>query len=238
MLYKKIIEDEMFFHHFQPILDINTNAVIGYEGLFRTPIMSNLDSLFLTAKKEGWLYELDSLSIQKAVTTYQKAGFTKEEGKLFINIFPSTLLNPKFPAFLRNNIKDELTINQEVILEIVEHETITDYELLNKNIDQLREYGFSIAIDDLGNGFGDFKKIIELEPDYIKLDRFFSHNLNDSKKKQEIIKHILKYCERFNIRLILEGLETTGEIKTAKTLGVLLGQGYELGKPYVLSLRL
>lgn len=225
----------MFFHHYQPIYNLKEDRITGYEVLLRSTDFSNPETVFFTAQQEKRLYELDSRSIHKAILTYQTAGFSKKEGHLFINIFPSTLLNNKFPSFIYNIMNDGLLTNQQIVFEISEREKISDVNLLKETLHHFKKLGFQFAIDDFGKGYADIEKIIELEPDYLKLDKYFSENLHSSKKKQVFIKNILRYCNHFNIELILEGLENSLDLSISKKLGIPLGQGYKLGRPNLLS---
>ena len=87
------------------------------------------------------------------------------------------------------------------------------------------------AVDDFGGGVSDFQKIIEISPNYIKLDRYFSKDLRSKTRKQSVVKFLVNYCIKYKMGLILEGLESNDEIALAKSLGVYYGQGFGLGKP-------
>lgn len=90
--------------------------------------------------------------------------------------------------------------------------------------------GLLIAIDDVGKGRGELQKIVEFQPEFIKLDAYFSRDLINSKRKQSFIKYLNFYSEQFDCHFILEGLETSEEVAFAKFLGVQLAQGFALGK--------
>jgi EAL domain-containing protein (putative c-di-GMP-specific phosphodiesterase class I) len=225
-----LILNEKFFHHYQPIYQINDHEIMGYEGLLRSSEYSNPELVFDLARKEKQLYELDSRSIHKAALTYSSSGYSIKEGILFLNVLPSTILNPNFPSFVKTIMNEKLLSSQQIVFEITEQEA-TDFESIKNIINFLRKFGLSIAIDDFGNGFLDVQKIIEIEPEYIKLDRYFSQELSRSVKKQDVIKFLLEYCQKFNIDLILEGLETTDDIEVSKMIGVNYGQGFGLDKP-------
>ncbi|MGJ9458485.1 EAL domain-containing protein [Oceanobacillus sp. CF4.6] len=102
---------------------------------------------------------------------------------------------------------------------------------MKSNISLLKKRGFQIAIDDVGKGSASLKSIIELEPDYLKMDNYFAFDLSVSEQKQEMIKSFMTYCENTNTKFILEGIEKTEDLAVAKDLGVLYGQGFLLGKP-------
>lgn len=228
---RSLIQNELFSHFFQPIIDIETWTRIGYEGLLRTSHYVNPEETFNLAKTEKQLYELDSRSIHKAALTYHSAGFSKKDGYLFLNVFPSTLTNKNFLPFIKKIITENNYFSQEIIFEISKMEEITDYSRLIKTIDKLKSGGIKFAIDDVGKGNSNLKSVIELDPDFIKLDKYFSYNLYKEPKKQEIIKSILSYTNTHHINLVLEGLETEMDLAIAKSIGVKFGQGYVLGRP-------
>ncbi|WP_188206897.1 EAL domain-containing protein [Alkalibacillus aidingensis] len=235
MSIKSFITEEKFFHYFQPIYDLWHSQIIGYEVLLRSYEYPNPEHTFQEAKKEKQLYELDSRSIHKAVKTYQSEGSLGKDGNLFLNVFPSTILNPNFPSFLNQIINQSNLKSQQIVLEILESESISDFNSFKAQICNLKSSGYLIAIDDFGNGSSDFRSVIEIEPNYLKLDRYFAQDLHQSKQKQSIIKFMDRYCKEYDCQLILEGIETTEEIAMAKELQIPIGQGYILGRPGLLK---
>ncbi len=231
---EKHLETEIH-HHFQPVFNLMGKKTIGFEALLRTSNNTNPESIFQKAKENGMLYKLDIFSIKMAIATYSSIGYTKEEGKLFLNILPSTILHDTFLEFIMTIVRKNYLVNQEIILEISESEIVEKYETFRDRIFLLKELGFRIAIDDYGNGYSDIKNIVELEPHYLKLDRYFSKNLASSSKKQELITYIINYCEKNECNIILEGLERKTDLEIAYNLGVQYAQGYLLSKPTTLK---
>lgn len=235
MSIKTFISEQKFYHHFQPIYYLYSEERVGYEALIRSSVYPNPEFIFREAKKEERLYELDSRSIHKALSTYHAAGLSKTKEKLFINVLPTTILNRNFPYFLHQIISDNLMKSQEIVIEISETESIEDFNIYTNRILEIKKEGFLIAIDDVGKGYTNIQSIIELKPDYLKLDLYFSRNLHVSKEKQSFVSFYVNYCKQFKIKLILEGLETEEDLEMAKELSVEIGQGYILGKPALLK---
>ncbi|MBM7606365.1 EAL domain-containing protein (putative c-di-GMP-specific phosphodiesterase class I) [Metabacillus crassostreae] len=231
MLIKDLIVEDSYYHFYQPIVNIELNKIIGYEGLMRSAVHSNPEQIFLQAKREKQLVELDSRSIQKATKAYQKAGYRIQDGCLFLNVFPTTLLDSKFPLFTKEIMLDDPQHCQHLVFEISELEDIREHSQLIERIMILKEMGFKFAIDDVGKGYSDFQTIIEMEPDYIKVDRYFSQQLSQFPKKQSFIQLVNEYSKRNGCQLILEGLETVEDLEVARQLGVEYAQGYLLGRP-------
>ncbi|WP_144461025.1 EAL domain-containing protein [Siminovitchia fortis] len=234
MSFKRFIQTEQFYHFFQPIYDLENSRKVGYEALLRAKTYPNPELTFQMAKKENQLYELDSRSIQKAVFSFNEVRPSGEYECLFLNAFPSTILNPSFPAFLNRMMAGTNLKKQRIVLEISESEVIEDLLDFKQRISELRQDGFLIAIDDIGTGYSNVESIIELEPDYLKLDRYFAQDLHMSQGKQEFISVFKNYCEKTKSGLILEGVETEEELQAAKALGISIAQGYFLGKPALL----
>ncbi|UOF89066.1 EAL domain-containing protein [Fodinisporobacter ferrooxydans] len=222
-----IIHSNTFHHFFQPLYHLSNWSLYGNEALFRTNSGENPETVFFTALKRKKLYELDMASISKAISFYSKFN---PNNFLFVNVFPSTLENPFFMRFIYNIINKYGGSNKNIVFEIVESQEIKDIKSLSTIISFLQQNGFRVALDDIGKGSMSFQKLIELSPDFIKLDRYFSMDLSISNKKQKLIQLFVNYCES-NVELILEGIEKETDLAVAKCLGVSIGQGYLLGMP-------
>lgn len=222
----KIIEQNLFEHYCQPIFDLKADKQTGGELLLRTQFGAP-DIIFKNAKKNNQLYELDTKSIINAIDSASAL-----QGQLlFVNVFPSTVKNPSFIPFIEG-LLDRKEINCEnIVFELNEAEKVNDMGLLLNEINRLREYGFQIALDDIGKGPMGVTFILELNVNFIKLDRRFSRKLIESTKKQDWIKAVLYYCRLNNIKVILEGIENKETLDLAKRLGVDMGQGFYLGMP-------
>lgn len=234
MVLEEIMADGNFFHHYQPIYDIQNNDIIGYEGLFRTKNHANPEDIFLTAKKNRQLFELDSRSVHQAFLTYINAGNSLRTKNLFLNVFPTTVTNPLFFTLIHNLIKENYISGQQITLEINENEII-DFAETKKAITHLKDVGVLIAIDDYGKGHASIKSVIEFCPDFVKLDKYLADGLAHSKKKQDIIEYLLHFCDKFNSQLIVEGIEDEQTLELLEDIGVRYVQGFLLGKPSLLS---
>lgn len=232
---EEIIQNNNFFHYFQPIYNIQKWDILGYEGLFRTEEKINPQEFFDQAKKGKKLYEIDSRSIHKAFLTFLDAGFFMKADNLFVNVHPSTLTNEMFSTFINRIIKENYTKSQQIILEISESEQIKNFHNVKTRVQELKKEGFLIALDDVGKNYSSLKTIIELEPDYVKLDSYFVENLHESKNKMYLIEHLLNFCSNLNAQLIAEGVEDQRTLATLKSLGVEYAQGYVLGRPSILK---
>ncbi len=230
-----LIYQELFHHYFQPLYYLDDWSLLGYEAFLRCDYQSydNIESLFGLARKYEKLNELDMTSIRKAMTVYHRHQNSITGNTLFLNVYPSTLKNQQF-IHIWNELTEQMYMTgKRIVLEINEAEEITDYALMRRIIRPLREKGVLFALDDLGKGAASLKALIELEPEFVKLDRYFANDLSISPAKQKMVQSILYYCQD-QIQVVLEGIEHSRDLSMAKALGVHIGQGYLLGKPHLL----
>lgn len=224
----KVMKEKNFHHVCQPLYDLKNWQVFGYEVLIRCELFENPEQLFKCAMQHNRLYELDTSSILHA--TLMNDHFSSMwHTKWFINVYPSTLIHPSFHSILKR-LGEASIPGKNLVFEINEIGTETDLELLKRAVKCLKTK-YAVALDDVGKGEATLRAIIELEPDYIKLDRYFSVGLSASAAKQKLIRTLVEFCRDSNICLVLEGIEESEDLAIAKALGIHVGQGFLLGKP-------
>jgi len=145
-------------------------------------------------------------------------------GWISLNVSPALLLErSRLKACLRHAVGP-------VVLEITEHVAIEDYRAFRAAVPTVGR-GVHIAVDDAGAGFASFRHILELRPDYVKLDIGLVHEIDHDRVRQALVAGIVYFAQMSGCKLIAEGVETEPELKLLRTLGVHLGQGYLLGRP-------
>ncbi|MGG3560535.1 EAL domain-containing protein [Neobacillus rhizosphaerae] len=221
-------------HVYQPLWNVTNMSLFGYEALLRFPdgfFQGNIETCFEQAREVGILYELDTRSIEGAASSFPLHQLNEE--RLFINIYPSTLLHPQFEAFIDQFLLTYPQAYGKIVFELSEtkfEDDIWEVKELKERVWLLKEKGFSIALDDIGKGAAELQKMIEFTPDYIKLDRYFANELAVSKEKQEMIALFIQYSKG-KMGVILEGIEQGLDLEQAKKLHVPVAQGYLLGRP-------
>lgn len=210
-------------HWFQPIYNLKDCRILGYEALLRdlSPPQTSPVDLFHRAERFGHRDILDLLSIKTALQA-----FPNNKEPLFLNIFPSTLLKSGFLSWWDNQVPSVAA----VVLELLENEAVTDWGKLKSVTKQLRDRDVRIALDDMGRDYSFLQRWIELEPNFIKLDRYFSDNLSGNPRKQKTVSSLIALLSG-SAEIIIEGLETKEDLDTAKFLGISFGQGFLLGRP-------
>ncbi|WP_027410704.1 EAL domain-containing protein [Anoxybacteroides tepidamans] len=229
---KEIIENQLFTNVFQPIYHLSSQKIVGYESLLRCEFVKSPDMLFNCANSIGCLYHLDIASITNSIKDFAMHSQAINSRNLFLslNVYPSTIAAPTFPKILEQLVQSASLVNQQVILEINESERIKNLDEMLQNVHLLKQKGFMIAVDDLGKGEYSLQALIEIDPQVIKLDRYFAKDLSKSKKKQRALLSTIRFFNE-NTRVILEGIETKEDLWCAKSLGILYAQGYFLAKP-------
>ena len=164
-----IIENELIYSVFQPLIDLKTGDIFGYEALSRLnkyDIIKNPEDLFITAQKFGETARLEKICRKKALI---RANELQIPGYLTINICPSVIKSSNYEKGTTLALIRELTnIKNTIILELTERCYIENYCLFKKAVDYYRNQGFRIAIDDLGSGNSDLKKLLQIEPYMVK----------------------------------------------------------------------
>lgn len=229
---KRIIREEEIETFFQPILDLGDQRVIGYEAFVRGPRDTMFESpgtLFAYSDEVGMSVELDLLCQRAAV---QKARDLPAGQKLFLNALPASLLDPGFRESLLAFLPGDSSIAREdIVLDIADRSDIDDVEAFGPEVLGLRTQGFRVSIDDFGKASLSLDKITKLRPDFIKVDRSLIRDIDKDAVKREVLRSLCKEARTIDSVVIAEGIETAGELLTAKRCGVTLGQGYLFCRP-------
>lgn len=228
---RNIVRHKNFFNEYQPLWNLENNSIFAYEAFIRSKQVLNPVTLFQEARNNRCLYELDTSSISNAISEFPVT-FLKQHF-LFLNIFPSTIIHPDFPNFIKRLLNNYPSIKNRVVFEINEDSNEEPYwtlDMFSLRLKFLKAKGFKIAFDDFVLTDLSLKKITEYSPNYIKLDRSFSDGLPNSTEKQNKIHSLLAKMEK-EMKLVLEGIETEEELQAAKNLGIPLLQGYYISRP-------
>ncbi|MAA96235.1 MULTISPECIES: GGDEF domain-containing protein [unclassified Arsukibacterium] len=218
---------------FQPIVRLSDGKNLGFEALIRGPSNSALHSpgnLFKTAISYNLLEPLELLCRELSINAFAKAG---AEGLLFLNVNPLLLLTSDHPSGLTKKMIEAAGLAPEqIVIELSEQFQVEDTELFINAVKHYREFGFKIAIDDLGSGFSGLRLWSELQPDIVKIDRYFIDQLHQDPIKKAFVKNIIEIAKDTGSSIIAEGIETSEELQMCRELGAEYGQGYLLGRPH------
>ena len=205
---------------FQPIIDVRTASILGYESTMLGPQNENALVLFSRSRNKLDLVELDRRAILLALE--RGLPLLRGDQKLFINLHEETV---------RRGLPLEIIQKlDKVVLEITEKVDLS--EDTKPVIEYLTDKGANFAVDDYGkqNSNIDRLTIDWFRPRYLKLDREFTSKINQ-KHVLSVIKHTISLCSDLNIKLIVEGIETQEQQNILMEQGVQYMQGYYLGMP-------
>jgi EAL domain-containing protein (putative c-di-GMP-specific phosphodiesterase class I) len=220
---------------YEPIVDVTTHTVYGYEALARGPEGSELYSpaaLFASAEEGDLLFQLDCLCRKSAL---DGARDFPRESKLFVNVRPTTIHDPNFQAETLSRTLEQVNLSpSDVVFEISEQESIENFEIFREVRDYYGKLGLQIALDDVGAGYASLESVLELAPDYIKVDRAFVAGIDEDPMRQELLRALQNVADKTGARIIGEGLDKLEELETLCRLGISFGQGWLFGKPHPL----
>jgi PAS domain S-box-containing protein len=217
----RIIERGQFHPVFQPIVDLHASAIVGYEALTRFDDGVPPNVRFDEATAIGVGLELEAATLKAAL-----AAATALPTGPWLNVNAS-------PGFIEDGRRFRSvldTTERHVVLEVTEHAAIADYGAFHETIADLRPR-VELAIDDAGAGFASLRHILELRPDFVKVDRSIVAGLDTDPARQALMVGLRHFVHATECRLIAEGVETEGERDTLRSLDIRLGQGYLLGRP-------
>jgi EAL domain-containing protein (putative c-di-GMP-specific phosphodiesterase class I)/GGDEF domain-containing protein len=217
---------------FQPIVDLHSGLVAGYEALCRPHPDSNFrnaEEMFTAAEGDALGWQLEELA--RGCALEAAAGWPRGM-MLFLNSSPEIVSDPRFARQVAREVRMTRGISpSRVVLEITERCKDREFEGLSRTIDALRRGGFHIAIDDVGAGTSGLNRITSLKPGWLKLDRELVDGIDRDKVRQHLIRFLVCFGKLSSIRVVAEGIERIEELDTLIDLGVHYGQGYLLAKP-------
>jgi EAL domain-containing protein (putative c-di-GMP-specific phosphodiesterase class I) len=210
---------------FQPIVDLASATIAGYEALARFPGTATPDVWFAAAAEAGLGAELEALAIRRA---FESLPDLPPNTFLTVNVSPHLLgTAPVQAAFAQ-----PATLRR-VVVELTEHMPTPDLAALREQTAALRGRGAMIAIDDAGSGYAGLQQLAEVRPQLVKLDRALVAGADTDPVKAALAEMVGGFTSRIDAWLLAEGIETVGELAVFARLGVPLAQGWLLGRPAV-----
>ncbi|MCZ6695437.1 MAG: bifunctional diguanylate cyclase/phosphodiesterase [Acidobacteria bacterium] len=218
--------------HYQPIVDMEIGAIMGYEALTRGPANTRLEvpeALFACSDSAQLSGELDVLCRTQAVRNARGVGSSV---KLFVNALPEALRSPGSTCDRLEGLLAEIDLEpRNLVLEITERCAIDDLEEFCGELSAIRRQGFLIAIDDVGTGYSSLHSITEIQPEFLKIDISLIKNVHQSLIKQHLVQSLMQVGARIGAQVIAEGIESEEECRTVCALGVRYGQGFYFAHP-------
>jgi EAL domain-containing protein (putative c-di-GMP-specific phosphodiesterase class I) len=203
----------------RPMVDLATGRVVGYEALSRFP-GGPPDARFARARGCGLGPELEALAVRRALTL----GPAPAAAFVSVNVSPSALISDVLLAALPAELHG-------VVVEVTEHEAISEHGQVVAVLDELRARGARVALDDAGVGYAGLRQVMALRPDIIKLDRSLITDMDADPAKAALVDAFTRFARRVDSVVCAEGIETEAELEVLGDLDVSYGQGYRLARP-------
>jgi EAL domain-containing protein (putative c-di-GMP-specific phosphodiesterase class I)/GGDEF domain-containing protein len=225
---------------YQPIAALGDGALYAHEALIRGPAGHPLhrpDALLAAARKEGLLQAFEIGAVLAALRDWRRRD---QPGRLFLNISADALVSIAGGAGLPEMV---LAITRaglqprSLVLEITEHERVSDMNALAAVVEQIRHHGVGLALDDFGDGHSSLRLWSQIKPDIVKIDKYFTRDISRHAENLQTLRALMQIAEVFGSELVAEGIETADDLRVLRDLGVRFGQGYLLGLPLAAPVR-
>jgi EAL domain-containing protein (putative c-di-GMP-specific phosphodiesterase class I) len=219
-----VIRDEALTIVVQPIVEVHSGTILGYEALsrFTGKPLQGPALWFEDAERVGRRTELELFALRRALRRLPEL---PEDCFLSLNASPATIMCGRLPDLLVSAPLDRL------VLEVTEQHPIDSYEQFAAALQPLRQGGLRLAIDDVGAGFASLKHILRLSPHLVKLDHSLTHAVIHSRSARALAAALTGFAIETGTTVLAEGIETQDQLDLLSALGVSLGQGFLLGRP-------
>jgi diguanylate cyclase (GGDEF)-like protein/PAS domain S-box-containing protein len=234
---RRAIDDHTLRTFFQPIVDLQTEQVVGLEALARWPEgpTSIPPSDFIPiAEEAGLIGDLGRLVLRDACRTladWRARGVVGPDLTVSVNVSGRQLMDVGLVDDLRQALADAELPGANLVLEITESTLIEDPERMRATLQGLLELGVGIELDDFGTGYSSLTLLHHFPGDKLKIDRSFVATLTEREDSGFIIRSIVWLAHNLGLRVIAEGIDDPAQIGTLRALGCEYGQGYYFARP-------
>ncbi|MGB0561889.1 MAG: sensor domain-containing protein [Spirulinaceae cyanobacterium] len=235
---RRAIERQEFVLYYQPIVALDSQALIGFEALLRWqhPIqgLKSPDSFIKIAEETGLITHIDMWALDVAcrqLKTWQTGLPTLRPLRMSVNLSAHDLRRADLLDQV-DRILTETQLSQDALnLEITESMLIDDIEATIATLEQFRARGIQVSIDDFGTGYSSLSYLHRLPVASLKVDRSFVNEMLKGKRNRQIVETIIAMSNHLELKAIAEGIETEEQLDHLRTLGYQFGQGYFFAKP-------
>ena len=236
---RKIISGEgedIFYLEFQPKLDIKNEIITGFEALARMKLpdtgMISPVEFIATAERKLLIYDLGRLILKKScefLNRLDEIGF--DNISIAVNISAMQLLRDDFVDDVRKTV-DSVGADLNLLeFEITESVLIENFELINQKLEDVKNMGITVSLDDFGTGFSSFARLRDLNIDIVKIDKQFVDNISVKKESNLISEDIISMVHKVGLEVVAEGVETDIQMQYLKKHDCDIIQGYLVSRP-------
>jgi diguanylate cyclase (GGDEF)-like protein len=207
---------------FQPVMDLASGHLVGYEALarFTSSPKRSPAAWFAQAHGCGLGPELEATALRAAL----EPGGRPLGTYLALNVSPSALTSSPVVRALPRELEG-------IVIEITEHEFVSDDDDLAHALSELRERGALIALDDAGAGYAGLTQVMRVRPDIVKLDRNLTKAIHSDPARMVLVESFVRFARRTGATVCAEGIESLDDLAVLSDLDVQWGQGFALARP-------
>ena len=225
------IEERRIVPFFQPIVTTADGTVTAIEVLSRIALPDGLlgaHEFIEITEKLGLIHKLDAIVMEK---TFEQVVQHDYRGLIFLNLSPRALVMGEFVRGLKALTQQYGIAPQRVVFEITERDTVRNMGLLEKFVNELKNAGFGLAIDDFGSGFSSFHYLKRFPIDYVKIEGDFVVNMASDQRDAAFVKSISALAQELGILSIAEFVESAEVLEYVRLAGIDFAQGFHVGRP-------
>jgi EAL domain-containing protein (putative c-di-GMP-specific phosphodiesterase class I) len=208
---------------FQPIVELATGRIAGYEALARfvhaQPVRTP-DLWFAQARRCGLGPALEARALEVALAVQGRPAGTF----LSLNVSPGALISAEVRAALPEDLSD-------IVIELTEDEVFSSDNALDAELAALRARGAKIAVDDAGAGYAGLQQLIRVKPEILKIDRSLISGVDEDSSKIALLEALTSFASSTGAAVCGEGIETLAELRMLARFDTTYAQGYALGRP-------
>lgn len=227
---KQALAENRVVCYYQPIFDYKTNKIYKYEALVRIidsdgSIISPFE--FLPGLKHTNIH----YKLTQRILSLVLDKFKNSTKSVSINLNFSDLINNDIENSIVTALKENRDLASRVSFEILESDEITDIKLFKKKIHLIHSLGSKISIDDFGSGYANFRTILDIEANYLKIDGSLIKNIDTNEKDFKVVKSIINFANEANMKTIAEFVHSKEVYNKLLTVDVDFLQGYYISEP-------
>ena len=227
---KQALDNKKIISYFQPIINNQTQEIEKYESLARLIDEENnivLPYKFIAISKQGKYYS----QITSAILDNSFDALSRCDKEISINLSVADIEKRKTRNKIYGLLETYKEQSKRVVLELLEDEDVKDFEVISTFITDVKKYGVKIAIDDFGAGYSNFKRLIEYQPDIVKIDGSLIKDIQSDPLSLSVVQAIVLFAKEQNIKIVAEYVENEDIFNILVDLGIHYSQGYYFGKP-------
>lgn len=231
---RRVIEDRRFQPHFQPIVHLESRSCSHYEALSRltdSALELPPQEFILFCEQTKMIREFDLAMVRKVVETLSALNAKGENLRIATNLAGPSLDDGDFRGELMDILASSKIPPALMMFEITESSALVDPAQTNHYVQDLREAGYQVCLDDFGSGAASLEYLRELEIDVVKIDGSYTRESLKSKKGAVLFQSMIDMCQNLELKTVAEMVEDEADVAFLTKAGVDYGQGWYFGRP-------